>query len=77
MFESFLGIKIYIYDFDHNPPHFHAISAEYEALIEINSLKVLRGDMPSTKLKKIIKWAKVNQQFLMQEFEMLNPELRK
>ena len=45
MFESFLGIKIYIYDFDHNPPHFHAISAEYEVLIEIKSLKILRGDI--------------------------------
>ena len=77
MFESFQGIKIYMYDFDHNPPHFHAISAEYEVLIDIRNLTILRGNMPSTKLKKIIKWAKLNQSYLLAEFETLNPQLRK
>lgn len=77
MFENFSGIRIYVYDFDHNPPHFHAISAEYEVLININNLTILRGEMPITKLKKIIKWAKLNQKYLLQEFELLNPDLRK
>ena len=77
MFESFQGIKIYMYDFDHNPPHFHAISAEYEVLIDIRNLTILRGNMPSTKLKKIINWAKLNQSYLLAEFETLNPQLRK
>ena len=66
-----------MYDFDHNPPHFHAISAEYEVLIDIRNLTILRGNMPSTKLKKIIKWAKLNQSYLLAEFETLNPQLRK
>jgi hypothetical protein len=77
MFESFQGVKIYVYDFDHNPPHFHAIYAEYEVLIDIRDLSVLRGDMPSNKLKQIIKWAKLNQNYLLEEFEALNPKLRK
>jgi Domain of unknown function (DUF4160) len=46
MFDFLQGIKIYIYDFDHNPPHFHAISAEYEVLISITTLNVLEGKMP-------------------------------
>jgi hypothetical protein len=66
-----------VYDFDHNPPHFHSIYAEYEVLIDIRDLSVLRGEMPANKLKKIIKWAKLNQQFLLEEFEALNPKLRK
>lgn len=66
-----------MYDFDHNPPHFHSIYAEYEVLIDIRDLSVLRGEMPANKLKKIIKWAKLNQQFLLEEFEALNPKLRK
>ena len=77
MFEFLQGIKIYIYDFDHNPPHFHAISAEYEVLISINTLKVLEGKMPKPQLKKILKWAKLNQLALLDEFEFLNPQLRK
>jgi hypothetical protein len=66
-----------VYDFDHNPPHFHSIYAEYEVLIDIRDLSVLRGEMPANKLKQIIKWAKLNQQFLLEEFEALNPKLRK
>jgi hypothetical protein len=77
MFEFLQGIKIYLYDFDHNPPHFHAISAEYEVLISINTLKVLEGKMPKPQLKKILKWAKLNQLALLDEFEFLNPQLRK
>jgi hypothetical protein len=77
MFEFLQGIKIYVYDFDHNPPHFHAISAEYEVLISINTLEVLKGEMPKPQLKRILKWAKINQQALLEEFEFLNPLLRK
>jgi predicted metal-binding protein len=77
MFEIFKGIKIYMYDFDHNPPHFHSIYAEYEVLRDIRDLSVLRGEMPANKLKQIIKWAKLNQQFLLEEFEALNQKLRK
>ena len=43
IFEFLQGIKIYLYDFDHNPSHFHAIFTEYEALISINFLKILKG----------------------------------
>lgn len=71
------GIKIYVYDFDHNPPHFHAIYAEYEVLISILTLKVLRGEMSKPQLKRILKWAKSNQLALLKEFEFLNPQLRK
>jgi Domain of unknown function (DUF4160) len=77
MFEFLHGIKIYVYDFDHNPPHFHAVFAEYEALISINSLTILKGEMPKSQLKKVMKWAKLNQSMLLEEFELLNPHLRK
>lgn len=77
MFEFLQGIKIYVYDFDHNPPHFHAIYAEYEVLISIITLKVLKGEMPKPQLKRIFKWAKLNKLALLEEFEFLNPQLRK
>ena len=54
MFEFLQGIKIYVYDFDHNPPHFHAVFSEYEALISINTLKVLKGEMPKPQMNKIM-----------------------
>jgi hypothetical protein len=38
-------------------------------LIEISTLEVLRGSLPKKKLKKILEWAKENQEELMEVWE--------
>ncbi|MCC6867179.1 MAG: DUF4160 domain-containing protein, partial [Burkholderiales bacterium] len=43
---SFYGILIQMFWCDHDPPHFHALYAEYEVLIDIRTLEVLEGKMP-------------------------------
>lgn len=43
---EFFGIFIYMFFDDHAPPHFHAIYGEHEALISINELKIVRGNLP-------------------------------
>ena len=68
MFSSFDGVRIYIYPRDHNPPHFHAYYAEYEALINIRTLEVMAGDLPGKQLKRVRKWAKLVQNELLDEF---------
>lgn len=40
---TFYGIVIRMYWRDHEPPHFHAIYAEYKAAISIRDLTVLSG----------------------------------
>lgn len=45
---EFYGIVIYMYFQDHNPPHFHAIYAEHEALVRIDSGEIIRGRLPKT-----------------------------
>jgi len=37
------SIKIDIYSREHLPPHFHLLFAEYEELIEIETLKTYTG----------------------------------
>lgn len=59
------SIKIDIYSREHPPPHFHALYAEYEELIEIESLKTYVGRIPETQKKKVIKWAIDKQDYLM------------
>lgn len=76
MLDFFNGIKVYIYDNDHNPPHFHAICNEYRALIEIDTLAVLAGELPPAQLKKVRQWAKGQQPQLRAEFERINPNPR-
>ncbi|MEZ4850870.1 MAG: DUF4160 domain-containing protein [Bacteroidia bacterium] len=67
----FDGIKIDLYFNDHVPPHFHAIYAEYEELIEIQTLQTYQGTLPTRQHKKVIKWAEENQQILMEIWESL------
>jgi hypothetical protein len=42
---------------DHVPPHFHAIYAEFEALIEIRTLSVIRGELPNRAMALVLEWA--------------------
>ena len=43
---TFYGILIQIFWREHGPPHFHALYAEHEALIDIRTLEVLQGNLP-------------------------------
>jgi hypothetical protein len=70
MFEIFQGIKIYMYDFDHNPPHFHSIYAEYEVLIDIHTLEVVRGSMPRRALALVLEWAFQHRVELMEDWKL-------
>lgn len=65
------GIKIYLYPKDHSPPHFHAMFAEYEVLIEIRTLQIMRGALPGKQVKKVLQWAEGKQDRLLMEFERL------
>ena len=69
------SIKIDVYSREHPPPHFHAIYAEYEELIVIENLSCYAGELPSTKRKKVIEWAKTKKDFLHENFKRLNPRL--
>lgn len=42
----FFGIIIKMYYKDHSPPHFHAEYQEYKAEYDINTLKIISGDIP-------------------------------
>lgn len=53
----FYGIIIRMFYNDHNPPHFHAIYQEDEALIEIKTLEILGGHLPKRAMSLAIEWA--------------------
>lgn len=52
----FYGIIIYMYYNDHLPPHFHAVYAEYEALVDLNGI-IIEGKLPTNKRKLVEAWA--------------------
>jgi hypothetical protein len=58
----FLGMVMSIYFDDHNPPHFHVLYNEYEALIAINDLRVLGLAM---------EWANLHKAELLENWNMV------
>ncbi len=69
------SIKIDIYSREHLPPHFHTLFAEYEELIEIETLKSYAGYVPKKQRKKAIDWAMKNKNYLLEVFKQLNPRI--
>ncbi len=53
---EFYGIAIYMYFVDHNPPHFHAIYGEHEALVAIGDGSTIRGSLPRTASRLVEQW---------------------
>lgn len=67
------GVRICVYTRDHNPPHFHAYFAGEEELIIIQSGLTYIGKIPIKKRKKVIEWALKNQEYLLNQWNTLNP----
>ena len=67
----FLGIIVYMYFNDHNPPHFHVEYGEYVASITINNLSLLEGDLPSRILGYVVEWASLHKQELTENWNMI------
>ncbi|MHA1796037.1 MAG: DUF4160 domain-containing protein [Promethearchaeota archaeon] len=64
----FFGIVIYIFYLDHNPPHFHAKYNEYEAIIQIESLSVIAGNLPPRALGMVMEWAAMHQEEILKNW---------
>ncbi len=67
----FYGIIIRMYHPDHPPPHFHAIYAEHEALIEIEPIRIYQGNLPPRAKSLVFEWAAIHQQILLANWNAL------
>lgn len=63
------GIKIEFYHDDHPPPHFHAIVAEFDAQIDIETLEVVRGYLKRPQYRKVKEWAQTRKPRLRDAWE--------
>ncbi len=63
----FYGIIIKMFfSNDHNPPHFHAIYGEYNGAFDIQTLKMLEGDLPKRAQSLIREWASEHQEEMLE-----------
>ena len=63
---------IRVYANDHLPPHFHVITPDYEALVEIATLEILKGAIPARVRKPVMEWAKANIDVIKTEWNRVN-----
>ncbi len=61
----FYGIIIKLFFADHPPPHYHAIYGDYNALINLETLEIIEGDLPNRAIKIVIEWATIYQSELL------------
>lgn len=67
----FYGILIQMFFQDHAPPHFHALYAEHEALIDIRTLQVIgKGSCPDAPWLSSWEWAEAHQDELVEAWDL-------
>jgi hypothetical protein len=66
----FYGIVIQMFWQDHAPPHFHALYAEHEALIDLRNFRVLRGSLPRRAMALVLEWTAEHRDELMEDWEL-------
>jgi hypothetical protein len=64
----FYGIVVQMYFGDHSPPHFHAIYAGRTAIIDIETLAFMDGDLPARARGMVVEWATLHQEELREAF---------
>lgn len=63
-----------MYFYDHNPPHFHAIYGDSEAVFKIDTLEILQGSLPPRVIGLVIEWAELNKNALMQNWQLVKKD---
>ena len=66
----FYGIVIQMFWRDHAPPHFHALYAEYEALIDLRNFSVIRGSLPGRAMALVLEWADHHRDELLENWNL-------
>jgi hypothetical protein len=66
----FYGILIQMFWGDHVPPHFHALYGEYEIIIDIRTLEVIKGGIPRRALALVLEWASIHRKELEEDWRL-------
>ena len=66
----FYGIVIQMFFDDHALPHFHVKYAEFKAVIDINSLKLIEGELPRRALGLVLDWTELHRTELLEDWSL-------
>ena len=66
----FYGIIIAMFFDDHNPPHFHARYGREKIAVEIESLRIMEGDISPRALGLVVEWAAQHKDELLNNWKL-------
>jgi hypothetical protein len=61
---------------DHSPPHFHAQYSEFEAIYTIETIEVLRGELPRRAHVMVLEWTALHRFELKANWELARKGLQ-
>ena len=64
----FLGLVITMYFDDHDPPHFHALHADGEAKVRIDTLELIDSTLSRRHVRFVVAWAELHQDELLENW---------
>lgn len=67
---TFYGILIKMFFNDHAPAHFHAEYAEFKAIIDIERLEMIEGNLPRRALELVLDWAELHKEELINDWNL-------
>ena len=60
---------------EHFPCHFHVIGSDFQAQVDVETLRTIVGTMPRAVAKAVVDWAEKNRTTVVTEWNRLNPDL--
>ncbi len=66
----FFGIIIAMFYDDHAPPHFHVRYGEQKAIIAIDTLTILRGQLAPRVRGLVMEWAALHKEELLEDWTL-------
>ncbi|MCJ2139425.1 DUF4160 domain-containing protein [Methylobacterium sp. E-066] len=69
---QFGSVIVRVYANDHLPPHFHVLTPDDEALVEIATLRIMAGSLPGKIEREALAWAAANHAAIAAEWNRTN-----
>lgn len=68
------GLKLQVFADDHFPKHFHIIGPDFEVVVAMSDLSILKGRRYHREIREAMEWARLNHDVLLKEWARLNDD---
>lgn len=70
---QFGNVIIRVYGNDHLPPHFHVLTPDSEAVVDLATLRIAVGSLSARVEREALAWAAGNKAVIAAEWNRINP----